>query len=150
MLDNPLDVENNFGYLIGRLSRTMIRMLEDSFQNAGFKGMRIEHWFALRHLWEADGMTQIELGKLAGRDKTGVSRAVDWLEKQNYVLRVTDQQDRRNKRIYLTHAGKELKLPMIRCAMDTLGVVLGGIEEEEQEACMATLRKIMKNIKPHM
>lgn len=151
-MERAPDFDNDLylGYLIGRLGQAMVRLLCENFHAAGYVGMTIEHWFVLKNLWMQDGLTQRELGSMAGRDKTGISRAIDWLEKHNYVLRIPDQQDRRNKRIYLTHSGKDLKDQLVPLAHAAVNEAKAGIPEADIRHCKKILYAILQNVKGHI
>ncbi len=144
--ENPL-YDDNLGYLIGRSGRAMARMFTWHIEQSGYSGMTVEHWFVLKHLWQKDGRSQQELGKIAGRDKTGVSRAISWLEKHNYVVRVPDRMDKRQRLIYLTQSGKDLEVILVPIAMNALALAKGDIPEDEISYCKTILRRIYHNIK---
>jgi len=144
--ENPL-YDDNLGYLIGRSGRAMGRMLTWHIEQAGYTGMTVEHWFVLKHLWQKDGRSQHELGKIAGKDKTGLSRAISWLEKHNYVVRVPDRIDKRQRLIYLTQSGKDLEAILVPVALKALSLARRDIPDNEISQCKSILKKIYHNIK---
>ncbi|MEJ7674181.1 MAG: MarR family transcriptional regulator [Chitinophagaceae bacterium] len=62
----------------------------------------IEQWSVLYHLWKEDGQSQQQLCDATFRDKPGITRLVDNLEKLKLVKRVPSKDDRRINLIYLT------------------------------------------------
>lgn len=52
-------------------------------------------------LLQNDGITQDELIKIVSVDKAVTARTLKSLEENGFVLRVQDEKDRRQKRIYL-------------------------------------------------
>lgn len=60
-------------------------------------------------LWKQDGTNQQELADKTFRDKSGMTYLIDNLVKRKMVKRVEDENDRRNKLIYLTEEGKALQ-----------------------------------------
>lgn len=145
MADHSFDIENSLGSLIGRTAKLMGRLLEANFRKAGHN-LSLEHWLVLVHLWQQDGRSQSELGWECGRTKTTITRAVDALEQQNYVLRVTDRTDRRNKLIYLTHQGKQLQDELLPVAQESLVEATRGIPPDEVERGKCMLRKLFNNL----
>ena len=139
----------SFASLIGMIGKAMAKSLTERMRNAGYE-MNMEHWIVLVHLWQEDGQNQAKLGQIAGRHKTAVTRAIDNLEELNYVLRVPDQNDRRNKLIYLTKAGKELEATLMPMAQETHREALADIPEEELAQCQGILRRILTNVKQHL
>ncbi len=141
--------ESNLGALVGQVGKVMSRALLDRFRQQGYE-FGIDQWIVLIHLWHEDGQTQQDLGMTAGRNKTTVTRAIDWLEANNYVVRVNDQQDRRHKRIYLTHGGKELQNLLAPEVAEIMEEATSGIPEEELGVCKQVLRKIFLNLKMYV
>jgi DNA-binding MarR family transcriptional regulator len=60
-------------------------------------------------LWRKDGINQQEIADFTLRDKSSMTYLLDNLVKRNLVTRVEDENDRRNKLIYLTAEGAQLK-----------------------------------------
>ena len=60
-------------------------------------------------LWKKDGINQQEIADLTLRDKSSLTYLLDNLVKRKMVKRVEDENDRRNKLIYLTKEGNDLK-----------------------------------------
>ncbi len=60
-------------------------------------------------LWAANGINQQEIANLTVKDKASVTYLIDNLTKRGLVIRKEDEDDRRNKLIFLTEAGKALK-----------------------------------------
>ncbi len=60
-------------------------------------------------LWRKDGINQQEIADYTVRDKSSMTYLLDNLVKRDLVKRVEDENDRRNKLIYLTTAGVGLR-----------------------------------------
>ena len=60
-------------------------------------------------LWTREGINQQELANQTCKDKVSLSYLINNLEKKGLVSRTTDPADRRNKLIYLTPEGTELR-----------------------------------------
>lgn len=63
----------------------------------------------LYHLWQKDGINQQEIADLTLKDKSSMTYMIDNMVKRNMVKRVEDGLDRRNKLIFLTETGIELR-----------------------------------------
>ena len=108
--------------------------------------MPIEHWAILVVLWKEDGQTQKQISDLVFKDKGTITRGISLLEVNNLVVRVPDQEDKRIKRIYLTHKGKNTYSnlnPHVKCLKTE---VLKDITEEDLKVCKDVLRKIYNNL----
>lgn len=138
-------LEESLGYLIGRAQRALVNRLNRDFTEAGHD-VTAEQWGMLLHLWQQDGQGQQQLADCACKDKTSVTRLLDGLEKRNLVLRVADQNDRRNNLIYLTNKGKALQKELITLAQKTLAAAQQEIQSEHLEICKNTLVKVYQNL----
>ena len=58
------------------------------------------------------------------------------------MVRVTDTSDKRNKRIYLTHKGKDLKDKIWPKAKEMERKISEQLDPDEYAACMNALKKI--------
>jgi len=67
-----------------------------------------EHWHILETLYYKGKHTQQEIADLHEKDKTHITRIVDFLENHNWVKRLSCKTDRRNKFVKLTADGKKL------------------------------------------
>ncbi|MEO1451583.1 MAG: MarR family transcriptional regulator, partial [Bacteroidota bacterium] len=81
---------------------------------------------------------------------TSVTRAIDFLERKNMVVRVPDPNDRRHKMIYLTHEGKAMKEKMLPFASETHQEATEGISPEELSVCLSVLGRVYHNLSTHI
>jgi len=139
------NLEASLGYLVGRAQRALVNRLNRNFAEAGHD-VTAEQWAMLLHLWQQDGQGQQQLADCACKDKTGVTRLIDGLEKRNLVLRVADQNDRRNNLIYLTNKGKTLQKELIAVAQQTLAEAQQEISSAQLKSCKNVLRQIYQNL----
>lgn len=85
------------------------KLLNDFFnKQLHEKGIDIksEHWMILKSLELNSKLTQQEIADKHNKDKTYITRAVDFLETKNWVKRLSCKTDRRNKFVKLTQEGK--------------------------------------------
>lgn len=141
--------KETLGSLVGRTAKVMSRHLLEQFRLAGHE-MNRDHFFVMVHLWEEDGLTHFALGDRCGSDKTATTRAIDTLEKKNYVVRVPDQLDRRQKRVFLTHEGKQIQSELMALGHESLKHVTRGVDEGELAICQKVLRQLRSNLKEYM
>lgn len=119
------------------------------FLQAKFKqnnlDLTVEMMQVLKQLWNKDGINQQEIADNIVKDKTSLTYLIDNLTRRKLVFRKEDTIDRRNKLIFLTPAGLELK-SRIEPLLQELQVEMGnGISEEELRACVAVLEKVRAN-----
>lgn len=112
-------------------------------------GLTIPKMRALAVLSVMDGLMISQLAVHAIVEQSTLSRALDALEGDGLVRRVTDRGDGRATQVFVTEAGRR--------AFDTLWphmaaaylAMFKGIGAAEQKAFVATLHKIHANIRKH-
>src|SRR6202012_1103358 len=82
-------------------------------------------------LWKKDGINQQEIADLTLRDKSSMTYLLDNLVKRKLVKRVEDENDRRNKLVYLTHEGIKLKEALNPWVMEVYGMASEGLAAED-------------------
>lgn len=140
-----INPEESIGALIGGLGKMMHRAIAERFRVEGID-INPDQWIVLIHLWHEDGQNQASLGETAGHNKTTVTRAVDALERNSLVVRVSDKSDRRNNLIYLTHAGREKVQVTLPHVMDIQQIASKGIDPEHLQTCKQVLRTMFRNL----
>lgn len=63
----------------------------------------------LLQLWKKDGINQQEIANATVKDKASLTYLIDNLVRRGLVARTEDENDRRNKLIFLTEEGHKLK-----------------------------------------
>jgi DNA-binding MarR family transcriptional regulator len=108
------------------LSRKLNRHLKKN-------GFNISHeqTILLQKLWEEDGQHQKALSICTDKDKYCITRLLDNMEKNDLVVRIPDENDRRTKRIYLTHKGKSLQVPITQIMEKMEQHLLQGLDGSE-------------------
>jgi DNA-binding MarR family transcriptional regulator len=84
--------------------KEIIRSLKKRFQKKGIN-LTIEQFFILNILDNEDGLILQELAEIVDRDKSAVLRHIDGLEKNHFVTRVKDDEDKRRKLLLVTKPG---------------------------------------------
>lgn len=105
-------------------------------------GVSPQHMGILVDLWVKEGVRQQDLAVSNIKDKGTIARALQSLEEANILIRIPDQEDKRNKLIYLTHRGKALRDRLMPEAMQTVKEATAGISEQELATCQRVLWQI--------
>ncbi len=135
----PLD--NSPGYIIHRLDMQMALGLQHAFQAKGFN-ITPEQWGVLNRLWENEGIHQSALAERASKDRHNITRILNLLEKNGFIHRIPDGEDKRRLNVYLTKEGKALKKKLVPIAIDYLQKCFKGLSQEE----IGDLRRIHEHI----
>lgn len=141
MPETTYQLESSLGYLVNRASRAIRKAFNARLEEGNFP-VTGEQWAVLVHLWERDGRPQYELADLLDKDKTTMTRFIDELEKRNLVVRIADQQDRRQNLVHLTPLGKSLEASTKAVALEVLNTAAATVSDEDLAICKRTLSRI--------
>jgi len=100
-------------------------------------------------LLAVDEMSGASLGEIARRqriDAPAASRIVTALVRRGLVSFQLDPEDRRRSRLRLTRRGADLVRRLRPIAADVRACVVSGMDEGEQDALRALLRKVIQNL----
>jgi len=98
-------------------------------------------------LWKKDGINQQEIADLTLRDKSSMTYLLDNLVKRKMVKRVEDENDRRNKLIYLTKEGNELKEQLHPWVAEVYAMASDDVEINDLKNSILVLNKMIFNLK---
>lgn len=87
----------------------------------------------LGELWESDGLSQSELIARLGVEPPTVTGTVQRLERDGFVRREPDADNRRISRVYLTHAGRELERPVNDALREVERELLAPLAERDRK-----------------
>jgi DNA-binding MarR family transcriptional regulator len=145
MQNNQFKRGELYSFITGKASTAIARRLQQNFKNSGID-ITVEQWSVLYHLWKEEGQSQQQLCDATFRDKPGVTRLVDNLEKLKLVKRVQSKSDRRINLIYLTREAKQLQEETMRLANKTLNEALNGVTTVQVETAKQVLQIVYDNL----
>jgi DNA-binding MarR family transcriptional regulator len=98
-------------------------------------------------LWKKDGINQQELADLTFRDKSSMTYLLDNLVKREMVKRVEDANDRRNKLVYLTKEGNDLKEQLNPWVAELYAMASEDVVVKDLQNGLTLLNKMIGNLK---
>jgi DNA-binding MarR family transcriptional regulator len=98
-------------------------------------------------LWRKDGLNQQEIADWTFRDKSSMTYLLDNLVKRTLIKRVEDANDRRNKMIYLTKEGNELREQLNPWVAEVYEMASEGVDFNNLQNGMVLLNKMINNLK---
>lgn len=138
--------ENKYNLLSGRVALLLNRFLSQQFKSANVNLTR-EQWSILAVLWKSDRCSQQFIADSTSRDKPSVTRLIDNLVKEGYVIRKNDENDRRLNLIYLTDKGKEIEKDVIAAVDDTINKATKGLSNDQIVVVRDAFQIVYDNIK---
>lgn len=133
-------------YLMNRIMGRYNASLRDEMADLGLTTPKMR---ALAVLSVVDGPLIGELAVLTVVEQSTLSRALDQLNADGLIRRETDATDSRAVRVFVTDAGRvtfETLWPHMAAAQARM---FRGVPEEERRAFVATLQKMLANIRRH-
>ena len=98
--------DSEITWLLHRAAQRLRTVTGDA---AGAHGLTLRDHIVLSALHLSPGMTQVELGRAVGMDKTTLTGELDHLERSGWVERNVDPRDRRARLLTVTRAGEEVR-----------------------------------------
>lgn len=105
-----------------------------------------EQFTILVSLWSSNGQCQHELATCQGKDRASITRLVDGMEKENLVVRIPSEKDRRIKLVYLTQKAKSLQNQLLEVVSKATLKAQLGITPQELETTKKVLTLMIKNM----
>lgn len=128
---------------IGMIARSL-----DSIANIEFKECNLtkgQYLYVIR-IYENPGIIQEELSDMIKVDKTTISRAVKKLEKDGFIEKKSDEENKKIKRLYVSKKGEEVYDFIKRENDYSNEIALKGFSKREAEEIEKLLIKVRKNV----
>ena len=132
------------GVLLSRTGRVWRTRLDERLEPLGLTQAR---WLVLMHLARMGGEApQKELAQSVGVESPTMVRVVDGLERLGLVERVGQKDDRRAKKVRLTHKAQGVNEEIQRIGSGLRAEALAGLSDEELAEFLRILEIILNNL----
>lgn len=132
---------------LGTLLQDVSRQVRACFEQrtAGF-GLSAAQWRLLGHVLREGPSTQAALAALLGVEPISVSRLIDRMEQQGWVVREAHPEDRRARIVVATEKARQVA-PTVRAIAEALyEEALAGLGDDERRVLHAALLKISETL----
>lgn len=143
-MNRKYDYTQLIGYKIIKGEVLIKRKLLSAFIEKGYD-ITFEQWTVLNVLYVEPGLIQSEIAEKTYKDKTNVTRILDVLSKNGYVVRESHEKDRRISCIYLTDKGRKMFDDLIPYIESINEQFRKGISDAELQMLTSILERICKN-----
>lgn len=140
------DIALELGRAMGELRNHLRQHIQMRIKEHGIN-ITFEMLEVMSVLWKTDGVNQQEIADLTLRDKSSMTYLIDNLVKRGMVKRVEDENDRRNKLIYLTDEGISLKEQLYPWAAEVYEKATVNIDAEVIQQSLTLINKMTGNLK---
>ena len=140
------NVNDSLGYYFIKSYVLFRETFNKKLKGDGFN-ITIDHWIVLVVIHNQPGISQTDISKYSLRDKSSITRLLDYLEKENFIIRKTDKNDRRSFNIFLTEQGESLFQTVYKIAEKIDNQIFADIDTKEIERLKETFRTVISHIK---
>ena len=128
---------------IALLYRASQKNLDDRLRPCGIGSGQ---FYVLMPLFREDGINQDAITRIIQVDKASVTRAVQKLVDEGYVVRKRDETDRRSCRVFLTKKGRGIQLAMTTIAQEWEDLLPSGFDPVERGGVRGSFETMINTI----
>ncbi len=132
-----------FTVLVNRINRNIRKIKNEEMANYE---LRSPHISCLYYLYTSEELTAKDLCERCEEDKATISRSLDYLEKNNYLICKSDSKKRYNAPFSLTEKGKHAGKRIAEKITAILDEISSGISNEDRAIFYRSLNVISENI----
>ena len=132
-----------FTVLINRISRNIRKIKNHEMADYG---LRSAHVSCLYYLYSIDGLTATDLCERCEEDKATISRAIEHLETEGYLVCESKNAKRYKSPIILTEKGTKTAITIAEKIDAVLEISSASLSENEREAFYKSLAIISENL----
>ena len=118
-----------FTVLITKINRAVRRIKTQEMQGLDLKS---PHVSCLYYLQKTPMMTATQLCQKTSQDRAAMSRALDFLEKNDYLVCLSDEKKRYNSPLKLTEKGERVAKVVVEKIDNVLAQTAGTMSEEDR------------------
>jgi MarR family transcriptional regulator for hemolysin len=142
---NIFDFENSIGFIVNRTAKALIYVFDQELRKK--IGITFGQWKIIVILANNnDGLSQKEIANKLGLDGPTIIPIIDKLEKDEFVKRIVDKNDRRNNQIFLTDKTISSLDSIVNYALKINEISINNISEQDISLTKHTLEKMWCNI----
>lgn len=146
---STFDYETNPGFIINRTARSLSRSLDIKLRNR--VGITFAQWRVLVLLTKTqDALSQKEIAEGLGLEAPTLIPILDKLQKDGFIERRVDRNDRRNNRIFRAKRTFEIWETTLECASKVLTIALAGLPDENIQIMKEVLEKMWINLQANL
>ncbi len=108
-------------------------------------GLSILEWYALRALYDEDGLSASHLAALVCRHPSSMTALLDRMEEKHLLRRQVDATDRRSVRVFLTDDGRACR-PQIEAVAGQLDTLINDLITPAQMDTFHHVLSVLQNV----
>lgn len=137
-----------FGNLIRAITSNVNGYIGSKIEKYGVRQGQFEYFLLI---YSSPGINQLEIARLKNVGKASVTKALKILEEDGFILRETDEKDKRNTLCYIAEKGKKIVDDLLHVKTNAEEELFKGFKDEDKSAFYKYLSLMHHNSeeKPH-
>lgn len=135
----------HIGYLLSQVTKAYAKRQEYHFLENGID-ISFEQYTVIATLGKMGPLSQKNLARFSGRDFTSCSRIIKTLERDGYIHRIVNPDDKRGQIIRITEKSQCIYADIEKIREQTTAELLTGINVSEESVC-ELLEQMLSNLK---
>jgi len=103
-------------------------------------------FYILMPLFKADGVNQESLSQSIKVDKAAITRAIQKLIDEGYVIRQKDEEDKRSYRVFLTKKARLIEPDIVKIAIQWEDILLSGFDTDHRNLIEDSFKEMINNV----
>ncbi|KAJ53832.1 DNA-binding MarR family transcriptional regulator [Clostridium tetanomorphum] len=137
------DIDTCVAFITNSSAKRIAECFNDRLSKLGITRVQ---WIALYFMGKYENISQSELAEKMDIKASSVARLIDRMERDEYVIRQRDENDRRIIHLVLTEKGKELREKIMPEGEKMSKLASKGLTEEEIGIFKKVLEKMKENV----
>lgn len=139
-------MEYPLGMHIGKVMRYIFKSIIQRFNELSGDKLTLEQFGILHTIKEKEEEVFLkDMAETMGKDKSGILRQIDSLEKKNLIRRVADKTDRRRNFLMITKNGERVVQEFFEIERKLTQELQAGISDEDLNTFYKVINKILEN-----
>ena len=138
-----IKLEDAPGFIINKTALAMKNELEKNLKDFDLTAVQFA---ILKTLWEQDGLNQKEISNRTFKTTAEITHLIDKLVSKGFVVRETNEQDKREYKIKLTLKGLQLEQTAMNGARNALTKALNGVASSDLKIALSVCDQIFNNL----
>jgi DNA-binding MarR family transcriptional regulator len=139
-----MNLERSFGFLVHDVARLFARRF--NARALRVLGLTRAQCRLLGHLARNEGINQAGLAELLEIKPMTLLRQIDRMEEDGWILRRSDPNDRRTRRLVLTEKARPMIAGITQVSNEVRGEAFAGLADGEDDALVDLLARVRTNL----
>ena len=131
-------------YVLDKSMKTYRLYAQKKLRENGIK-ITVDQWLVLKTICDDHDLSQKEIAERVFKDHASITRIIEILVRQGYLIRSFHDSDRRRVNLILTNTGKQLCKQIIPVVISYRKKALQGLSDKELDILIDILGKITIN-----